>query len=120
MAPKVADKVSIARRDAVRGLTRGEQKPASTAGKAPASKAPAGKAPSAAKKAVKKTPAGDGEKKTKKRKTRKETYSTYIYKVRRIASHRVVSHRARFGGNGRKWGKSVTATRRLLFVSHTG
>ena len=88
MAPKVADKVSTLPHSPPLLLTAFvAQKPASTAGKAPASKAPAGKAPSAAKKAVKKTPAGDGEKKTKKRKTRKETYSTYIYKVRSALRH---------------------------------
>ena len=95
MAPKTSDKVSIplplllARSETVAHHRSrfDQQKPASTAGKAPASKAPAGKAPSAAKKAVKKTPAAYGEK-NKKRKTRKETYSTYIYKVSLLIDER--------------------------------
>ena len=84
MAPKTSDKVSIplplllARSETVAHHRSrfDQQKPASTAGKAPASKAPAGKAPAgkapAKKTAVKKAPAAEGDKK-KKRKTRKET-----------------------------------------------
>jgi len=57
-------------------------KPASTAGKAPAkstaSKSTAAKKTSTSKKSA--APA-DAEKKTKRKKTRKETYSSYIYKV---------------------------------------
>ncbi|KAF8342864.1 histone-fold-containing protein [Cantharellus anzutake] len=59
-------------------------KPASTAGKAPAkSSTPASKSTAAKKTSTSKKSAApaDAEKKTKRKKARKETYSSYIYKV---------------------------------------